>query len=231
MSLPAEVRFDDPETLARALAQEIAADLAAAVRERGAASLVVSGGATPRPLFAALSRLALPWEEVTVSLADERWVSADDDASNEALVRRRLLADAAAGARFVGLRNAAATPEEGRDACEAALAAVPRPFDAVVLGMGGDGHTASLFPDAPQLAEGLATRRLCVAVHPLAAPHPRMSLSLHALLDSRRLVVHITGDDKWQVYRRALGEGPVEALPIRAVLRSGHPDLGVYWAP
>jgi len=223
--------FDDPDTLARTLAAEIAAALAAAVDARGAASLVVSGGSTPRPLFAVLSGLALPWERVTVTLADERWVPADDDASNEALVRRRLLTGAAAGARFVGLRNAAATPEAGRDACEAALAAVPRPFDVVVLGMGGDGHTASLFPDAPELAEGLGTRRLCVPVRPPAAPHARMSLSLHALLDSRRLVVHVTGDDKWRVYRAALEDGPVDRLPIRAVLSSGHPDLSVFWAP
>ena len=226
-----EVLDHDRDALARALAESVAGDLAAAVAARGAASLVVSGGSTPRPLFAVLSGLALPWEKVTITLADERWVPVDDDASNEALVRRRLLVGAAAGARFVGLKNEAATPEAGRDACGAALAAVPRPFDVVVLGMGGDGHTASLFPGAAQLAEGLATEALCLPMRPPAAPHPRMSLSLRALLDSRRLVVHVTGDDKWQVYRAALADGPVEDLPIRAVLRGGHPDLGVWWAP
>lgn len=231
MTRPREHLFDDRESLARELAGAVAGDLAAGVRERGAASLVVSGGSTPRPFFAALSGLALPWEKVWITLADERWVDAGDDASNEALARRYLLTGAAAQARFAGLKNAAATPEAGRDACEAALAAVPRPFDVVVLGMGGDGHTASLFPDAPELAEGLATPRLCVPVRSPSAAHPRMSLSLRALLDSRRLCVHITGAGKWGVYQKALAEGPVETLPIRAVLRSGHPALAVLWAP
>ena len=132
---------------------------------------------------------------------------------------------------MIGLKTPEATPEEGRDACERALAQIARPFDVVILGMGGDGHTASLFPEATELSMGLAPQggQTCVSVHPPAAPHPRMSLTLPALLDARRLVLHITGDGKWQVYQRALADGPVEELPIRAVLRSG--QVEVWWAP
>jgi 6-phosphogluconolactonase len=233
MTPPREYRYADREALASDLADAIAADLRVAVAARGAASLVVSGGSTPRPLFAALARIALPWEDVWVTLADERWVDADDEASNERLVRRHLRVGEAAGARLVGLRNAAPTPEAGREACEKSLAAVPRPFDVVVLGMGDDGHTASLFPGAPELAAGLdrGTDRLCLAVRPPAAPHPRMSLTLAAILGSRRLVVHISGEAKWEVYRQVKEPGPVEEAPIRAVLASGHEALAVYWAP
>lgn len=227
-----EHRFADPRQLARELARSIAGDLAAAVDRRGAAALVVSGGSTPRPLFAALRRRELPWERVWVTLADERWVPAADAASNEALVRRHLLADAAAAARWLGLVNEAPTPEDGRDECERRLRALPRPFDVVVLGMGADGHTASLFPGAAELAAGLDPRspRTCLAVHPARAPHPRLSLTLAALLDSRRIVLHITGEEKWAVYRRALEPGPAEELPIRAVLRGAGDRLQVYWA-
>lgn len=230
---PRENRYEDRDTLARVLARSIADDLEAAVRARGTASLVVSGGSTPRPFFDALSRIPLPWDRVWVTVADERWVDAGDEASNERLVRRHLLVGEAAGARFVGLKNDAPAPEAGRDACESALAAIPRPFDAVVLGMGDDGHTASLFPGAPELAAGLDpdTDRLCLPVRPSAAPHPRMSLTLAAILGCRRLVVHIAGDGKWEVYRKAREAGSADEFPIRAVFESGHGGVEVFWAP
>ena len=225
------MRFDDRDTLTTKLGDAIASDLRAAITARSTASLVVSGGSTPRPLFEYLSRQDLAWDRVRVTLADERWVPPDHEDSNERLVRRSLLVRAAAAAALIGHKTPDATPEEGREACEQALAAIPRPFDVVVLGMGGDGHTASLFPDAPELAAGLdlETPRTCLAVRPPAAPHPRMSLTLPAILDSRRLVLHLTGASKWQVYQRALNHGPAEKLPIRAVLGSGRVE--VWWAP
>lgn len=221
----------DPGALAAALAKSIATDLETAISERGAASLVVSGGSTPKPLFEQLSRHALAWDRVRVTLADERWVPADHEASNERLVRHHLLVAEAASAELISLKKPEPTPEAGRESCERALAAIPRPFDVVVLGMGGDGHTASLFPDAPELSAGLdrATHWTCLAVRPPAAPHPRMSLTLAAILDSRRLVLHVTGEQKRQVIERASELGPVEELPIRAVLASGRVE--VWWAP
>ncbi len=224
--------FEQRQELASSLADSIAADLEAAIGERGAASLVVSGGSTPWPLFQELSRRSLPWNRVWITLADERWVDIDDEASNEAMVRRLLLVDEAAAARWVGLKNDAATPEEGRDEAEERLRPIQRPFDVVVLGMGGDGHTASLFPDASELAAGLdpESDHLCLAVRPPEAPHPRLSLTLMALLDSRRIVLHLTGDDKRDVYRLALADGPAEELPIRAVLRGAADRVELYWA-
>lgn len=227
-----EIRFPDRHELGGFLARLIAADLRAAVAERGRASLVVSGGTTPSPLFAALREHELPWENVAITLADERWVSPEHTASNEALVRRELLAGTAARACFVPLKNLAPTPEQGTAETERALATTARPFDVVILGMGEDGHTASLFPGAAELAAGLDLENpaSCLAVHPPDLSLPRLSLTLRALLDSRRIVLHFTGESKWQVYQRAQEEGSLEELPIRGVLRHGGWRVVVGWA-
>ena len=230
--MPREHRFDDRAQLAATLAAEITRSLERGVAERGVASLVVSGGSTPLPLFRDLREQPLDWDRVGITLADERWVAPDHADSNERLVRRELLRGDASRATFVPLKNSASSAEDGRDRCEEALAHLASPFDVVVLGMGGDGHTASLFPCSSELAAGLDLTRpeRCLAVRPRTAPHPRMSLSLRALLDSRRLILHITGDEKWRVFQTAMEDGPREDLPIRAVLRNA-PEMEVYWAP
>ena len=146
--MPEFKEFQDSPALVAALANQVAGLLRAAIKERGRASLVVSGGATPVPFFAALSAQALDWQQVTITLADERWVDPADPDSNEQLVRRHLLQNRAAAARFVGLKTGAITAVQGEKECGARLALVPRPFDALILGMGNDGHTASLFPQA-----------------------------------------------------------------------------------
>lgn len=227
-----EHRFGNPAELAEKLATSVAGTLRQAIAARGAASLVVSGGSTPRPFFERLNRQDLDWEKVSITLADERWVDTEDEASNERLVRQTLLQNAAAAATFVGLKTDQETPEAGQATCEAALSALPLPFDVVVFGMGGDGHTASLFPEARRLAEGLDPENpaLCLPIYPPAAPYPRMSLTASALIAGSRLILHITGENKWLVYQQALADGPETDLPVRAVLRRGTDRLDVYWA-
>lgn len=227
-----EHRFPDRPALAAALAGEIKVDLEEAVAARGAASLVVSGGRTPVKLFEQLRNEKLDWSKVWVSLADERWVDTGTHASNERLVRETLLVGPAAAAHFVGLKNPAPTPEAGADWATRALTRVPHPFDVVVLGMGEDGHTASLFPGSLALARGLdpAAAPACIAVNALVAPHARVSLNLAALLDSRRIVLHIEGDAKWHVYQRARMPGTTAELPVRAVLQQKEVPVDVYWA-
>jgi 6-phosphogluconolactonase len=226
-------RFPDPLALAHALSGEIKVDLEEAITARGSASLVVSGGRTPVRLFQQVRTEKLEWSKVWVTLADERWVEVTSETSNERLVREHLLAERAAGAHFVGLKNPAPTPEGGADWATRALKRVPRPFDVVVLGMGDDGHTASLFPASLALQRALdATASAgCVAVNALAAPHARVSLNLAALLDARRIVLHIEGDKKWQVYQRARQPGSATELPIRAILQQKEVPVDVYWAP
>ena len=230
--LPAR-RYADLQTLSRELAADIAANLTAAIGARGFASLVVSGGRSPVALFEMLREQPLEWDRVCVALADERWVAPDDAASNERLVRDVLLKDRAASARFLGLKNGAPTPDLGAVSAWETFARVPRPFDTVILGMGDDGHTASLFPGSPNLPRALnpdATAG-CVGMWSPAAPHARLSLNLSALLDARRIVVLITGESKWRTFAAACGPGPVEDMPIRAVLRQSRTPFDVLWSP
>jgi len=223
--------FPDQQTLVSGLAEHLAAALRADIAERGRASLAVSGGSTPVPLFERLSGLDIPWRNVLITLADERWVDAASPDSNEALVRRHLLKNRAAAATFTGLKTAAATAAAGAADCEARLHRLPRPFTAVILGMGNDGHTASLFPCAPQLAEAadMGCGSSCAALRPQTAPHERMSLTLPALLDAREVILHITGPEKKTVLERALDAGPPEEMPIRFVLRQQTVPVAVYW--
>ena len=226
-------QFADSEALSQSLADGIAATLKAAIAARGLASLVVSGGNSPIRLFELLRKKDLDWSRVCMALADERWVEPSDAASNEKLARELLLQESAAAARFHGLKNAAPTPDMGAVSAWETFARVPRPFDTVHLGMGEDGHTASLFPGSPNLSSALDPRAApgCVGMRAPAAPRPRLSLNLSALLDSRRIVVLITGQQKWRTYLAASGPGPIEEMPIRAVLRQTRTPVEVIWSP
>lgn len=223
--------WPDRETLDRALAEAVGAALKSGLDRRGTASLVVSGGRTPLGFLRALAQAPLDWSQVAVTLADERWVAPDDEASNERLLVSALSGTPAAAARIVGLKTRHAAPDSALAEVAGRLATLPRPFDAVVLGMGDDGHTASLFPDAPQLAAAIASPAPVAALTPRAAPHARLSLTPAALFDAQALFLHITGDGKRSVLAAALGDGPVEALPVRLALRHDRPACQVYWAP
>lgn len=224
--------FPDQQTLVSALTEHLAAALRTDITQQGRASLVLSGGSTPVPLFERLSELDIPWQQVLITLADERWVETSSPASNEALVRRCLLTGRAAAATFIGLKTTAATAAAGLAACEARLRTLPRPCTAVILGMGNDGHTASLFPCAAQLAAATDLRcgRSCAALRPQTAPHERISLTLPALLAAREIILHLAGPEKKAVLEQALAAGPPEEMPIRFLLRQQTVPVRVYWA-
>lgn len=230
---PPATHFADPAALANALAGRIVSALQTAIAARGNASLVVSGGKSPAKLFEVLRTQDLDWSSVCIALADERWVEPGNPDSNEHLVRSVLLREKARAARFIGLKNAAPTPDIGAVSAWETFARVPRPFDAVILGMGDDGHTASLFPGSPNLAAGLNASAAagCVGMRAPVAPHARLSLNLSALLDSRRIFILLNGTAKWQTYQKAASEGPMQDMPIRAVLRQTHTPVEVLWAP
>ena len=220
--------FDDDNALLAALEHDVVTLLNAAVLKDGRAVLAVSGGNTPKPLFERLAHAPIDFQRLYVTLVDERWVDGDDSASNEKMVRESLLQGNAVAAHFVPLKNGAATAAAGVAAATTALATLPRPFDLVMLGMGDDGHTASLFPGAVQLAQGLSTKAACLAVTPPAAPHERITLSAHRLLDTRRLILHISGAAKMKTYREVMADGPVEDHPIRFFLRQQQVPIDVY---
>lgn len=210
--------------LAEAVAEALRSDLA----ERDKVLLVVSGGSTPVPFLRALADMPLPWSRVEVTLADERWVAESDDDSNARLVREHLLRSEARQARFVPLTSEAATPEQGVAEVAERVSGLAWPASAVVLGMGGDGHTASLFPDSRELDLALSTAEPVVAVRTPSQPQPRISLSADRLHQAYRHFLHITGESKRDVLGKALAGDDTRALPIRAFLAS---PLGIYWAP
>lgn len=232
------IRFhhaESAEVLALDLAGFVAQRLREGLDERGQALLVVSGGSTPMPFFKALSGMDLDWARVWVTLADERWVPPDHADSNERLVRQGLLQGPAAKARFLPLFNGAASPEAAQVAVDEALASLPWPADVVVLGMGGDGHTASLFPHAPALPNALADGagpRCLPVVAPVVpnVPVPRLSLTRRALLDAGHLVVHVTGASKLALIKQAMCDGPIEQWPIRLALHQSQVPCEVFHA-
>lgn len=226
--------FTDRAAQAQALAARVAGGLRDALIERGHALLAVSGGTTPTMFFAHLARESLDWANVHITLVDERWVPADDARANALLVRSTLLQHAASAAAFVPLYTGAATPEAGLAQAEARISALPLPFDAVVLGMGDDGHTASFFPGGDQLAAALDPRTTA-RVLPMRAPaagEPRITLTLSTLLETRSLYLLITGERKHALLMAAQrGEGVARGYPIRAVLDQQRVPLDVYWCP
>ena len=205
----------------------IADDLKAAIAARGKASLIVSGGRSPAQVYQALSQIELPWEKVSIGLVDERWVEAGQSGSNADFVARNLLQNKAARARFIGLKTGAVTPADGLAAAERALAAIEQPFDICVMGMGLDGHTASWFPDSAGLEAALDMRsqKTVCAIDatgcPVAGDHPaRMSLTLPAVLKSRRIILMIAGRDKEAVFDSALGYS-MEERPVTGLIAAG----------
>jgi 6-phosphogluconolactonase len=226
--------FTDCDAQAQALAERVAERLRSALTERDRAVLAVSGGNTPKDFFARLSCEKLDWARVDVTLVDERWVPETDARSNAQLVKSRLLQHAAGAARFVPLYTGDDTPEAGLAVAEARIDALPLPFDAVVLGMGDDGHTASFFPGGDHLAEALDLDGRA-RVLPMRAPgagEPRITLSLPALLDTRALYLLVTGATKRDVLADArLGLGAAQHYPVRSVLSQTRAPLSVYWCP
>lgn len=225
--------FEDAADLTHRMAELIVHLLGDSISHRGRASLVVSGGTTPVALFEVLSGADLTWEKVVISLADERWVDTGSPDSNEYMVRTHLLKNKAAAARFIGLKTTDGAAGAGETACAMRIRQIPAPFDLLILGMGDDGHTASLFPGATALqgALNMTSERICMAVSPPAAPHDRMTLTLPALLNSRRIFVHIVGEKKRQVYQTAIaGESP-EEMPIRAILGQKKVPVTIWWVP
>lgn len=227
-------RFETRDLLEAALTDSIAALLRAGIVERGTAALVVSGGRTPAGLFQRLSHQDLDWSKVVVTLADERWVPADHADSNARSVETHLLQYNAKRAQFIPQVNAAATPFEGQAELETLLQQrLPAQIDAVILGMGEDGHTASFFPNAPELSAAIdpQTTQACLAVTPPVAPHLRMTLTLPRLLASKQIFLHLCGEGKTPVLDAAMGEGPAEEMPVRTILRQADTPVDIYWAP
>jgi 6-phosphogluconolactonase len=213
--------YPSAATLADAAAHAIGAGLADALKTRGRAGLVATGGRSPGPVYDRLKGARIDWARVVVTLSDERCVAADAPDSNARLVRERLLQGPAAKAHLLPLWP---PPEP------AAIAAL-QPFDAVMLGMGDDGHIASLIPGDPGLEEGLTTADELLRPVPQGLGSPplaRITLTLSALLRTRAIFLLVAGEAKRQVLARAQAG---EDLPVGRLIRKAQAPLRILWAP
>lgn len=232
LDLPTQVTglsLGSPEQLAGELAITVANALRAAIETRGSAVLVVSGGRSPVAFFERLSGQALDWSRVTVSLADERFVPVSHADSNEGLVRRHLMHGEAAKARFLSLYRSASSLDESVRLADVALAELGA-IDVLVLGMGEDGHTASLFPGSPYLEQALRSDcpQRCLPMQAPSVPRQRLTLTLPLLASAHLTLLAVQGQAKLATLADALAGDDVAAMPIRAFLRR---PLEIHWCP
>jgi 6-phosphogluconolactonase len=223
--------FDNPEALASALADHVAERLSAAIAHNphGVATLVVSGGKSPVAFFQALAQKPIQWSKVCISLADERWVPTEHADSNAGLLKRYLFQGPAAEAGFFSLYRPTTTLDEAAAATDEALKELPK-IDVLVLGMGDDGHTASLFPDSPNLAEALDldSSRRCLPMLAPSIPHQRLTMTRALLASATTPILSISGQAKLETLRKALAGDDLAEMPVRAFL---NPSLEIYWCP
>ncbi|NMP32310.1 6-phosphogluconolactonase [Thalassotalea sp. M1531] len=223
--------FNSRELLDNQLADKVANILETAVKLRGKASIAVSGGSTPKGFFSVLSKKSLPWKQITVTLADERWVDINDDASNTKLVHQNLLQNNALEANFFHIKQGDLLSSEVLADLNLAAGTTVLPFDVLILGMGEDGHTASLFPCSNEIHSALSKDAApLLKVVPTTAPHERITFSYAYLAQSKNTFLHICGQGKKTVLDQALAGDEITEMPIRAFLQ--HPSLttNVYWA-
>lgn len=222
-----------PEAWADACAGRLTGTLGEALAEAGSATFAGSGGSTPAPIYARMARAELDWSRITTTLIDERYVPEDHPDSNAALLKRALLIDRAAAARFVPLFHASVTVDRAAAMATRELATATDRLDAVLLGMGEDGHICSMFPESPTLKSLLAPKGkpAILGVPPgrdgLAPSRERLSMNLPWLMTARRVVLAITGKQKRAVFERDAAGDP-KVAPIAALLAANVP-LEVVW--
>ena len=230
------VAFADRAALTTKITELIATQLQASLGATGKARFAVSGGSTPADVYRALSALDLPWDKIHIDMVDERFVPPTHEASNESFVHRTLLKDYAAAAAFDGLWREGLNLDEAAQAASDRHASVDGDLDVVVLGMGGDGHTASWFPHADGLSQALdnGAPSFCAVTaqqsEVTGAHTQRLTMSLPLVASAKLIILLIAGDEKRNALNAALADGPIADAPVRAILRA-RPDLWICWAP
>lgn len=224
-------KFDDNEKLLEKLVLEITNILEKSILEKGFASLLVSGGNTPKKLFDKLSNINISWENVKIGLCDERWIDTGLEDSNEFLVKNYLLKNFAQKAKFIGMYIPKIDLEKAEEKCSEIYKNELYPFDAIILGMGNDAHTASLFPNNEKLEEAfdLNNEKLCISITPKTAPYDRMSLNLKAILSAKNIFLHIEGRQKLEVYEKALKSDDKYTMPIVSILKQDIKEIEVFY--
>jgi len=223
-----ERKFSTLEEAASALVIDLVGTLREAISMRGQALLAVSGGKSPRKVFEYLRKHRLNWNNITITLTDERWVPNDHPESNEQLVRSYLLKYLSEDTTFIPLYRGHKSIEADIKSCESQLKKLQLPFDAVYLGIGSDGHFASLFPGDKAIN---VSDSHCVAIAGTNSRLARISLTATTILNARKIYLLFAGKDKHSVYRRAKIPGSNDEIPLRLVLSQVDIPVVVYSAP
>ena len=231
--LPDSVGFystNNSDSLATDLCRSIGEILTETIRTRGRASMALSGGITPIPLFKELSLLNIDWMKVDLTITDDRWVDSKNADSNELLVRTHLIKNKASKVNFIPLKNNAKTAKDGQKNSEEMLKNITLPFDVVVLGMGSDGHTASLFPCSDELSEAMNLNNLncLISTSPKTASYERLSLTAKVIIDAKNIFLHLNGSSKLHTLESAMEYKDSSKMPIYTFLENG---LSIYWSP
>ncbi|MBS0424899.1 MAG: 6-phosphogluconolactonase [Proteobacteria bacterium] len=216
--------YPDIESLSQGFADFAATVLQNTLAHKPQATLVVPGGNTPRHYLPALAKCQLPWDRITVTLSDERWVDVNNEQSNERLVKHYLMQHLPENTRFVSLKTAHDNPFDAIGTLHQRLDSLPLPVNLAVLGLGEDGHIASLFPG---MNPDLLSAHHCIAVAPPIAPSLRMSLSLKLLAESEQIVLVVTGESKRQLLDR-VSKNPDSKLPIAWLLQRIQTTIAVF---
>ena len=218
------------ESLDLDLSHRIGQLLIQSIAENGCASIAVSGGRSPIGLFEELSKINLDWSKVELTLVDERWVDAKNEDSNELLVRKHLIKNKATQVKFFPIKSSEKSVKEGQILYEKVLQQVKLPFDVIVLGMGDDGHAASLFPCCKELSQAMDpdNQQKCIVTKPKNAPYERISLTFSTISKAKNLILHMRGSSKLHTFEHAMTLKDAKKMPIYAFIEQ---PLAIYWSP
>lgn len=219
------------EQLEQELADYIISALQKDIHKYGTASMLVSGGSTPVDLFKKLSKYDIEWDKVNISLVDERYLPHDHHDQNGLLVKTHLIKDYAANALFLPLVLDSKDHIHNLRVVRAQIKMIERPFTLVILGMGEDGHTASLFPDALLLDEGMAldSKKDLIIIQPKKAPYQRITFTRKALLNTENLILHCYGIKKKNIIERAKNLDDYRPYPIQGFINQDQVELKIFW--
>lgn len=220
----------DAEKLSIQLGMFVCEKLNEGVKYNNQASLVVSGGSTPKFLFQFLSKQDIPWSKITITLADERCITANDPANNGKMIRDTLLQGYASSANFLSLYDEPRSDSEAVDIAASKLSAINLPYDVVILGMGDDGHTASIFPHASNVEEALniSNTKICMLVDPVTTAPVRITQTRSQLLNTNNLILHFFSDNKRLLFNKVLDMNASYEFPISYFIHQDQTDLSVY---
>lgn len=226
-----EFKFENKRELVAKLNKNVIKALSTGIEINGKASMLLSGGTTPGPLYQSISQSELEWEKVFFAPTDERWVAPDHKDSNEKLIRETLIQNQASNANYIGLKTSPENPIDGQKETEILINKMPRPFDIVLLGMGTDGHTASLFPGVQDAIEAMDENndQLCAAIKRGNGEVDRITMTLNCLLDAKKIILYFYGDEKLAVFEKAK-EAKSLSLPVSYLLHQNKTPVELYWS-